>query len=60
MACSLLITVLPYEFVIEDVTLNQLYDEVSWSLRAADLGRHPYIGSDGQPIQGWRPPCLKL
>ena len=50
----LLLAVLPYEFVIEDVTLPQLYDVIAWSLCAADWGRHPRFDSTGERMTGQR------
>ena len=51
---SLLITILPYDSIVEGVTLTELYDEITWSLEACNVGCHPRLDSRSQPIAGWR------
>ena len=51
---SFLITVLPYDWVADGVTLNDLYTQISWSLQACEFGRHPFYDSDGTALEGWR------
>ena len=51
---SFLLGVLPCSLVVKGHTLRELYMELTWSLHAADAGKHPYFDSAGNPVTGWR------
>ena len=51
---SMLLSVIPYEFVAEGITLEEVYEELAWSFQACEMGIHPRFDSQGQPLTGWR------
>jgi hypothetical protein len=51
---SMLLSVIPYEFVAEGITLEEVYEELAWSFQACEMGIHPRFDSQGQLLTGWR------
>jgi hypothetical protein len=54
MDCCLLLCSIPYESVIDTITIPALYEWLAWSMTAASLGIEPSTWPDGTPITGWR------